>query len=720
MTNSISTQRYFSLSNKQQQAFEERSKHWNELKQQENIKPNNINISNLNLVLKFGEKSKPLSIVVDSEFLKKTPLQLANEVFYKNEVSEFLVCKINGKLTDMNDTFSEILNNQESNNNNIEFFTFESVEGKEVFWHSTAHILGCALEQKFGSSLKLCDGPPLVSKEASQVLNGGFFYEGFLENNERITTEQLEELEKFMQQVVKEKHSFQKIHITKELAREIFKYNQFKLDIIEKIPSGEPITMYKCGNLVDLCRGPHIPNTSMIKAVKLTKLSGAYWKGDEKSPLLQRVYGISFPKAKQLEDWQTLIEEALKRDHRLIAKKQDLFFFHEYSPGTPFFLPHGTRLFNKLVEFIRKEYRKRGYDEVITPQMFQKELWETSGHWQHYKDDMFTVIEGTQHKEETIGIKPMNCPAHCLMFDSKIRSYRELPVRLADFSPLHRNEPRGSLTGLTRVRRFHQDDSHIFCTHDQVKSEIENCLQFVKFVYSEIFGFNLRFNLSTRPEKFVGDIEMWDKAEQSLKECLDGYNWKLNEGDGAFYGPKIDIQIEDSLQRFHQCATIQLDFQLPRRFNLKYQSQNDQLITPVIIHRAILGSIERFIALLTEHLSGRWPFWLNPRQCFICPVSAENASLVDYCKEVKDQIFKTAEERGVFSNYFIDVDLSDKTMKKKIRDAQVLQYNFILVLGEKEMQEKTVSVRKRDGTLVGTMKIDALLSMWEELLRTYQ
>lgn len=711
-------------------AFEERLQHWTELmknqSQVQSLKPENFPIGrNENLELRFGDKVKTITVTIDTDFLKKTPLQLASELFFKNEVNEFVVCKVNDQITDLNTTFHEINETIKEPNKTIQYFTFEDPEGKEVFWHSSAHILGCALERKFGNALKLCDGPALISKDANgaqQLLNGGFFYEGYIENNQRIATEQLEELEKYMQDVVKEKYPFQRLRINKEIAREIFKYNPFKLDIIDKIPDNDPVTLYKCGELVDLCRGPHLPNTSFIKAFKLTKLSGAYWKGDEKQPLLQRVYGISFPKSKQLEEWQNNIEEALKRDHRTIAKKQDLFFFHETSPGTPFFLPHGTRMFNKLVEFIRKQYKKRGYDEVITPQMFQKELWITSGHWEHYKEDMFTVIEGTasQQKEETIGIKPMNCPAHCLMFDSKTRSYKELPLRLADFSPLHRNEPRGSLTGLTRVRRFHQDDSHIFCAPEQVKTEIENCLEFVKFVYSDIFGFNLKFNLSTRPQKFVGDIEKWNKAEESLKECLKGYNWRLNEGDGAFYGPKIDIQIEDSLQRLHQCATIQLDFQLPIRFNLKYQGDNDQLHTPVIIHRAILGSIERFIALLTEHLGGKWPFWLNPRQCFICPVASDKDELVQYCHQVKEEIFSRAEQRGVYSNYYVDVDVSDKTMKKKIREAQLLQYNFILVLGEKEMKEKTVSVRKRDGTLLSSMTLDQLLDMWEHLMKTYQ
>ena len=715
--------RFFSTSSLQR-AFEERLNYWNEISKHSNIHQTTTPVHSETITLNFGEKSKALTVQTDSEFLNKTPLQLASEAFYKNEVNEFLVCKVNGKTFGLNDTFAEIIQSVPENEKTIQFFTFEDVEGKEVFWHSSAHILGCALERMYGSSLKLCDGPALVSKDSSQqLLNGGFFYEGFIEGDQRVDTETFQELEKFMDKVVKDKNPFQKVHVTKQQAKEIFKYNQFKLDIIDKIPESDPITLYKCGDLIDLCRGPHIPNTSFIKSFKLTKVSGAYWKGDEKAPTLQRVYGISFPKAKQLEEWQTSIEEALKRDHRTIGKKQDLFFFHETSPGTPFFLPHGARLFNKLVEYIRKQYRKRGYEEVISPQMFQKELWMTSGHWQHYKEDMFTVIEGCSHshdKEESIGIKPMNCPAHCLMFDSKARSYRELPVRLADFGALHRNEPRGSLTGLTRVRRFHQDDSHIFCTAEQVRSEIQQCLDFVKFVYSDTFGFNLRFNLSTRPESFVGEIDMWNKAEQSLKECLEGYNWKLNEGDGAFYGPKIDIQIEDSLQRLHQCATIQLDFQLPLRFHLKYQGDNDQQHTPVIIHRAVLGSIERFIALLTEHLSGKWPFWLNPRQCFICPVSTENEALVAYTKQVKDAIFSQAEERGVYSNYYVDLDLSDKTMKKKIREAQLLQYSYILVLGEKEMQEKTVSVRKRDGTLVGTMSVDALLSKWEEHLRKYE
>jgi len=375
---------------------------------------------------------------------------------------------------------------------------------------------------------------------------------------------------------------------------------------------------------------------------------------------------------------------AAERDHRLIGKNQELFFFHPLSPGSAFFLPHGARIYNRLIEFLRNEYRVRGFTEVISPNMYNSKLWETSGHWANYQENMFTF----QVDKEPFALKPMNCPGHCLMFGHRNRSYRELPLRFADFGVLHRNEASGALTGLTRVRRFQQDDAHIFCRADQIKVEITNALKFMQHVYG-IFGFDFDLELSTRPEKFLGEPSLWDQAEKQLAEVLDDYKaesgktWKLNPGDGAFYGPKIDIHIQDALRRSHQCATIQLDFQLPIRFNLEYIDEQDSK-RPVMIHRAILGSVERMFAILIEHTGGKWPFWISPRQAMVVPVSDK---YFDYAQTVRDA-FNDA-------GFYTDVDTTDKSLQKKIRESQLAQYNYIFVVGDEEVKDSSINVRTR-------------------------
>ncbi|PRP81449.1 Threonyl-tRNA synthetase [Planoprotostelium fungivorum] len=387
-----------------------------------------------------------------------------------------------------------------------------------------------------------------------------------------------------------------------------------------------------------------------------------------------------------------------------IGKSQELFMLDKHSPGNVFFLPNGTKVFNRLLSFLREQYVKRGYDEVITPNVFNTELWKTSGHLENYSDDMFRVTgashkvdEGDQHEYL---LKPMNCPSHCLIFRHKARSYKELPLRMADFGVLHRNELSGALTGLTRLRKFHQDDAHIFCRRDQIKEEIKDCLDFISFVYGK-FGFQFRLELSTRPEKFIGEISVWDKAEAELKEALDGsgLGWKLNEGDGAFYGPKIDIHISDAMNRSHQCATVQLDFNLPERFQLEYANEDNVLERPVMIHRAILGSVERMMAILIEHTGGKWPFWLSPRQAIVIPVSATYGQ---YAEETAEKMRK--------AGFHVTCDLTDKTMQKKVREAQVSHYNYVLVVGERELKEGTVAVRDREGRNQGTMPLDRLIA----------
>uniref|UniRef100_A0A673YD76 threonine--tRNA ligase n=1 Tax=Salmo trutta TaxID=8032 RepID=A0A673YD76_SALTR len=482
-------------------------------------------------------------------------------------------------------------------------------------------------------------------------------------------------------------------------------YNKFKCRILNEKVTTPTTTVYRCGPLIDLCRGPHVRHTGKIKALKIHKNSSTYWEGKADMETLQRIYGISFPDPKMLKEWERFQEEAKNRDHRKLGREQDLFFFHDLSPGSCFFLPKGSYIYNSLVDFIRSEYRKRGFQEVVTPNIYNSKLWQTSGHWQHYSDNMFSF----EVEKEVFALKPMNCPGHCLMFDHRPRSWRELPLRMADFGVLHRNELSGALTGLTRVRRFQQDDAHIFCTMDQIEEEIKGCLDFLRTVY-DCFGFSFKLNLSTRPEKFLGEPAVWDQAEKQLENSLNefGEKWVLNPGDGAFYGPKIDIQIKDAIGRYHQCATIQLDFQLPIRFNLTFLpcgSVGTAWCLPVIIHRAILGSVERMIAILTENYGGKWPLWLSPRQVMVVPVGP---TLDDYAQKIRDDFHRG----GLMTD--VDCDASC-TLNKKIRNAQLAQYNFILVVGEKEKTSETVNVRTRDNKVHGERCVHECMKRLQQL-----
>ncbi|CAH0484305.1 unnamed protein product [Peronospora farinosa] len=586
----------------------------------------------------------------------------------------------------------------------LQLLDFSSDEGKNVFWHSSAHVLGQALENKFQDKIRLTDGPALSE--------GGFFYEMFLQDGLTVSKKDFDELARNMKKIVKTRQPFERLQVTREFAEELFAYSDYKREMLHKIQEGDTISLYRCGPLIDLCRGPHVPHTGMLSSFAITRCGASHWEGKD---LLQRVYAVSFPNNTQLKEWRHLQEEAKKRDHRHIGRAQQLFMFHPLSPGSSFFLPHGTRVFNTLADFIRGEYRRRGYDEVITPLIYKKELWETSGHLKNYHDDMFLVSQGidTGDKEvyeehdhrrthvygkdesDQFGLKPMNCPGHCLIFrEAKKYSYRELPVRLADFSALHRNEASGALTGLTRVRRFHQDDAHIFCTAAQVQSEISHALDFVKHVYG-IFDFKFNLRLSTRPEKYMGDLELWDDAEDQLRVALDDFRqpWSVNVGDGAFYGPKIDIVVTDALKRQHQCGTIQLDFQLPLNFELAYDGADGEVHTPIIIHRAVLGSIERMMAILIEHTGGKWPLWLSPRQVAVLPIAEAHRG---YAHEVANQL-QMATTRGLF----VDVQDSSKTLNKRVREAQVAGYNYILVVGDKEEAAQEVNIRTRDNQVHG-------------------
>eukprot|EP01100_Stratorugosa_tubuloviscum_P012493 TRINITY_DN595_c0_g3_i1.p1 TRINITY_DN595_c0_g3~~TRINITY_DN595_c0_g3_i1.p1 ORF type:complete len:758 (+),score=387.00 TRINITY_DN595_c0_g3_i1:150-2423(+) len=610
---------------------------------------------------------------------KTTPFEIARSIS-RNLANDAVAAKVNGKLFDLTRPLESDCT--------LEIIGFDSNEGKHVFWHSSAHILGQALERRYDCLLTV--GP---------ALNDCFYYDVGM--NDHVSTEHFEEIVAIANDVVQQAQPFERLLITKEQALEMFKYNKYKIEVISQIDSKDLITAYRCGPLIDLCRGPHLPNTNKVKAFHITKNSSCYWKGNADNDTLQRVYGISFPEKKLLQEHLSFLEEVAKRDHRNIGKHQELFFFHHISPGSCFFLPHGARIYNRLIEFIRKEYRKRGFLEVVTPNIYNIHLWETSGHWQNYKEHMFSFdVEG-----QTFAVKPMNCPGHCILFAHRTRSYRELPFRVADFGVLHRNELSGALTGLTRVRRFQQDDAHIFCREDQISTEIAGALDFLNHVYS-IFKFEFSLELSTRPEKYLGKIETWDFAEKQLADALTkfGKSWKLNPGDGAFYGPKIDIHLKDAIGRSHQCATIQLDFQLPERFKLEYTGSDDHVTQrPVIIHRAVLGSVERMIAVLTEHCAGKWPFWISPRQAIMVPVSVQH---LDYAKQIQN----TLHELG----FYIDVNETDDTLNKKIRDGQISQYNYILVVGGDEITANSVNIRTRDNVRHGTKSISELITMFTQ------
>lgn len=644
------------------------------------------------------------------------------------------------------------------------------------FWHSSSHLLGHAMEEKYGDDCLLCDGPAL-KPHSGGVSNGGFFYDSVLfKDGEKFVAKALEEVDKLdfkdfgavsklaesrinellsgstqhpiysvgeadladlstrMNRLSQSKAPFERLELDRTTAARMFWYNPFKLSFLSSISPDVPVTVFRSGDFIDLCRGPHISSVGQIRAVKLTATSGAQWSPEYPTGL-SRVYGISFPSPKLLKEWTTLIEEAAKRDHRVVGRHQGLFSTSTFSPGSPFILPHGSRIVQKLLDMLRNEYRNFGYEEVITPLIFNKELWETSGHWENYRDDMFLVSTneslaqlsslaqnksdssccGGHHEsapeEEMRGLKPMNCPGHCLVFKSEKRSYRDLPLRLAEFSPLHRNEATGALTGLTRVRKFHQDDAHIFCTPDQIFAEISQNLKLVDKVYGA-FGFtSYELALSTRPEKFMGLPEEWERAESDLRKALDatGKPWTLNQGDGAFYGPKIDIRVRDALGRRHQTATIQLDFQLPQRFGLKYVNETNTELTPVIVHRAILGSVERMLAILIEHTGGRWPFWLSPRQAMVIPVAQQCR---EYARSVRDALANGPVGSG--DRYYVDYDSSDNTLSKMIREAQLAQYNFMLVIGPKELEAQTVTVRTREGGNLGAMKLEEVVKLFKE------
>lgn len=574
----------------------------------------------------------------------------------------------------------------------VEIVTADSKDGLSIIRHSTAHVMAQAIQRIYGAdAVKLGIGP---------VIEDGFYYD--IDIAKPLSTEDLTAIEQEMSRVIQENLPITREVVSREEAIRLFteRDEPLKLELIHDLPKDAVISIYKQGEFVDLCRGPHVPSTGRIKAFKLMKVSGAYWRGDSNNKMLQRVYGTAFAKKDQLEEYLHMLEEAKKRDHRKLGTELGLFMFSEEAPGMPFYLPNGMTIRTELEDFARGLQRRRGYDEVRTPLMMNNRLWEQSGHWDHYKDNMyFTKVDDT-----TFALKPMNCPGHMLIYKNGQHSYRELPIRLGEFGQVHRHEMSGALNGMLRVRTFCQDDAHLFVRPDQIEEEIGKVMALIDHIY-KVFGFEYKIELSTRPEDSMGSEELWNEAEQALQHVLDkrGVEYRVNEGDGAFYGPKIDFHILDALKRSWQCGTIQLDFQMPEKFDLSYIGEDSLKHRPVVIHRAVYGSIDRFIGILTEHYAGAFPTWLAPVQVAVLPVSDLFA---DYAYEVKESL----EQAGIR----VQVDARNERLGFKIREAQQSKVPYMLIVGEQEQASGSVSVRKRGEGDLGMQPIQQLAELIEE------
>lgn len=550
---------------------------------------------------------------------------------------------------------------------------FEQKEVREAFWHTSAHVLAQAVKRLYPDT-QCAIGP---------AIENGFYYDfdfGF-----PFTEENLGDVEKEMRKIVKESLALEVYEVSKEEAIAYMKENgeNWKLELIEGLPEGESISFYRQGDYAEFCAGPHITNTSLIKAFKLLSIAGAYWRGDEHNKMLTRIYGISFPKASELETYLTQLAEAKARDHRKLGKELGLFALMEEGPGFPFFLPKGMVLKNLLIDYWRKIHEREGYMEISTPVMLSRELWETSGHWEHYRENMYTsVIDG-----EDFAIKPMNCPGGMLVYKMEPRSYRELPMRLGELGVVHRHEKSGQLHGLMRVRSFTQDDAHIFMTQEQIVGEIQNVARLIDEFYTK-FGFTYYVELSTKPEDSIGSEEEWELAMAALENAIKGMGipYTVNEGDGAFYGPKLDFHLKDSIGRTWQCGTIQLDFQLPQRFEAEYVGADGEKHRPIMIHRVVFGSIERFIGILIEHYAGKFPVWLSPVQVKILPVS-------DKYLAYGEKVMAELKSRNVR----VEIDGRNEKLGYKIREARLEKVPYMLIVGEKEQENDTVTVRRRDG-----------------------
>ncbi len=589
-----------------------------------------------------------------------------------------LAAKINGNAVDLSTPVHD--------NDTVEIITFDSAEGKKIFWHSSSHIMAQAVQELFPSA-NLAIGPSIES---------GFYYDFDIDTP--FTPEDLEKIEKRCNEIIAKKLPIIRQECSKEEAIAIFKEKSepYKLELLEDI-KGNP-SIYTQGDWLDLCRGPHVPHTGYIKSIKLLSCAGAYWRGIETNKMLQRIYGISFPKKSMLEEHLKLVDEALKRDHRKLGKALDLFSFHQEGAGFPFWHPKGMILYNLIADYCRKEHLAAGYDEVRTPIILKEELWHRSGHWDKYRENMyFTEIDNATH-----AIKPMNCPGGLLIYKNSSHSYRELPIKNFEFGLVHRHEKAGVLHGLFRVRQFTQDDAHIFCQPDQVEQQISDVIEFVFKIY-KTFGFSdFKIELSTKPKEFIGDIETWDTSEKILENVLKNreIDFVINHGEGAFYGPKIDFHILDSLNRNWQCGTVQLDFSMPERFDLEYISASGEKKRPVMIHRALLGSMERFIGIIIEHYAGFLPLWLSPVQVKVIPVSDK---FCEYAHTLADKL--------VSEDIRVEIDERAEKLGYKIRDAEINKLPYMVIIGEKEMNANTVSVRQHKLGDRGTFSIEQFIDI---------
>ncbi|MBR7794762.1 threonine--tRNA ligase [Agaribacter marinus] len=588
-----------------------------------------------------------------------------------------IIGKVDGRLVDLSYRLEA--------DASVAILTMDSAEGIKVMRHSTAHVLAQAVKRLFGG-VKLGIGP---------VIDNGFYYDFQLDHSLSLDDFQL--IEKEMKNIIQEKLEVNRKVVSYEEAVQVFKEKKepFKLDLLNNLPKDEEIALYQQGEFIDLCLGPHVPHTGFIRAFKLSHISGAYWRGDSENEVLQRIYGFAFKKQADLANHLHFLAEAKKRDHRKLGKQLELFMFSEEAPGMPFYLPNGQIIRNELENFSREVQNKANYLEVRTPLMMNQRLWEQSGHWDHYHENMyFTEVDDTD-----FALKPMNCPGHMLMFKNNLYSYRDLPVRMAEFGQVHRHEFSGALNGMLRVRTFCQDDAHIFVREDQIEEEIKQVFHLIDHVY-RTFGFSYSVELSTRPANSLGDDQLWAVSEGALSNVLHDLNidYQLNAGDGAFYGPKIDFHIKDALNRSHQCATIQLDFQMPDKFDLSYISENNEKVRPVVIHRAIFGSLDRFFGILIEHFAGAFPIWLAPIQTQIIPVSKVHA---DYCFHVQAKL----KELGIR----VKIDDRNEKLGYKIREAQLKKIPYMLVLGDKEIENKTVNVRAYGKQQSESMDVDKFI-----------
>ena len=577
---------------------------------------------------------------------------------------------------------------------NLNILTFDDEKGAGAFHHTTSHIMAQAIKRLY-PNIKLAIGPSIAE---------GFYYD--VDSDTPLTTDDLEKIEKEMKKIVKEDLAITRFTKSREDAIAYFreKNEPYKVELIEDLPEDAEISFYQQGEFVDLCAGPHLMSTKPVKAFKLTSLAGAYWRGSEKNKMLTRIYGTSFTKKADLEAYLTRIEEAKKRDHRKLGKQLGLFMMRDEGPGFPFFLPNGMILKNTLLDYWREIHRKAGYVEISTPIMLSRHLWETSGHWDHYKENMYTtVIDDTD-----FAIKPMNCPGGILVYQSEPRSYRDLPLRMGELGLVHRHEKSGQLHGLMRVRCFTQDDAHIFMMPEQIRDEIKGVAKLIDEVY-QLFGFKYHVELSTRPENSMGSDEDWEMATDALRGALDdlGRDYVVNEGDGAFYGPKIDFHLEDSIGRTWQCGTIQLDFQLPQRFECEYIGADGEKHRPIMIHRVVFGSIERFIGILIEHFAGAFPTWLSPEQVRVLPISDK---YLDYANQVNAKL----NEEGIRSS----VDSRAEKIGYKIRDARLMKVPYMLIVGAKEEEQGLVSVRSRFAGDEGQTELASFVDSIKEEVRT--